>query len=430
MSSATGPLPRSADVVVIGGGIVGSASAYFLAGRGLRVVLLEKGRIAGEQSGRNWGFVRQQARDPAELPLMMASNTMWRSLSGELEADVDWVQGGNLALTPDDATAERYREWQKLGREFGLDTRVLSPREIPGIVPGLRGDWVAGMYTSSDGHADPVKATSAFARAAERRGATIATGHAALGLESAGGSVAGARTAAGAVRAPLVVCAAGVWSRALLRTVGVNLPQHTVTETVAMTEPVAPVTRTCVWAPDLAFRQRVDGRMVISVGGVGLVHVTLDSLRQARLFLPSFLRNRRFLRLRVGGPLAADAWSRLRGDGGPTFTGPDPRPYRRDVLASVAALRRSLPALGGVRVERAWAGRIDATPDALPVIGTVEGVSGLLVATGLSGHGFALGPIVGRIVADLLTGNETEFDLAPMRLSRFAEGTYTTARIL
>src|SRR5262245_5610549 len=146
---------QHADVVVVGGGIVGSATAYYLARRGARVVVLERGEAPGEQSRKNWGFVRQQGRDPSEVPLMMEANRIWRGLEAELGADIEWVQGGNLGLA---ATAERmalFEEWLGVARQFGLDTRLLRPADLPAVVPGLVPGWAGGLHTPSDGHADP-----------------------------------------------------------------------------------------------------------------------------------------------------------------------------------------------------------------------------------------------------------------------------------
>src|SRR5262249_13707279 len=159
-------MERDADVVVVGGGIVGCAAAYYLARRGVRVAVVERGPVHGEQSRKNWGFVRQQGRDPAEIPLGMEANRIWRGLQQELGAALEWLQGGNLARA---ATPERLallESWLSVARQFGLDTRLLAERELGSVVPGLTGGWVGGLYTPSDGHADPGKATDALARAA------------------------------------------------------------------------------------------------------------------------------------------------------------------------------------------------------------------------------------------------------------------------
>src|SRR5438034_10501582 len=148
-------MERDADVVVVGAGIVGCATAYFLARRGARVVVLERGPAPGEQSRKNWGFVRQQGRDPLELPLVMEANRIWRGLERELGADIEWVQGGNLALATDQSRMALFEDWLHVARQFGLDTRLLPARDLTSVVPGLAGNWAGGLHTPSDGHADP-----------------------------------------------------------------------------------------------------------------------------------------------------------------------------------------------------------------------------------------------------------------------------------
>jgi glycine/D-amino acid oxidase-like deaminating enzyme len=419
-------MERESDVVVIGGGIVGCATAYQLARRGARVVLVERSEIAWEQSGRNWGFVRQQGRDPAEVPLMMEGNRIWRSLERELDADVEWIQGGNLALA---ATPERLglmEAWLDVARTHGLETRMVTPAEIGALVPALAGRWLGGLFTPSDGHAEPRKATWALAHAARRHGARLYERVAVEGIETAGGAVRGVVTEAGPVRTRTVVCAAGAWSSRLLRPLGLGLPQRWVRATVARTTPLPPITRAGVWGPAVSFRQRTDGTLNIAAAGAADHDVTLASLQHARLFLPNYWRNRRLFRFHVGRPLVRDLAGLLPGSPArrrpatwDRDLGPEPNPAK--VRRSLDELRRLVPSAGPVRVTRAWAGYIDATPDAIPVIGEA-GPLGLVVATGFTGHGFALGPVVGRLVAELVLDGKPSLDLRAFRFSRFAEG--------
>ena len=132
-------MEREADVVVVGAGIVGCATAYFLARRGARVAIIERAPVPGEQSRKNWGFVRQQGRDPLELPLVVEANRLWQGLERELNADIEWVQGGNLALAADESRMARFETWLPLAREFGLPTRLLRARDLDAVVPGLGG---------------------------------------------------------------------------------------------------------------------------------------------------------------------------------------------------------------------------------------------------------------------------------------------------
>ena len=238
---------QSTDVAIIGGGIAGCASAYYLAKKGLAVTLLEKGEIAGEQSGRNWGFVRQQLRDPLEIPLMIACARLWQGLEAELEADIEWRQGGILHLADTDVEMAKYEAWLEHARAYQLDSRKVSGAEAAALLPGMAHSWIGGIYTPSDGQADPVKTTSAFAKAAQRRGAEIRTGCIVEAIETAGGAVTGLRTEAGEIEAGTVLVAAGAWSARLLRTLGVDLPQLRVRSTVLRTRRAPAKTALGVW---------------------------------------------------------------------------------------------------------------------------------------------------------------------------------------
>ncbi len=418
---------QRADVVVIGGGIVGCAAAYELAKRGAAVTLVEKGRIGGEQSSRAWGFVRQQGRDPDEVPLMIAANQLWQGLSAELGEDIEWVQGGNIGVANDEARMEQFRGWLDVARAHGLDTRILSRAELEELLPGLQGPAVGGMYTPSDGHAEPYKATEALARAARRHGATIITGSAVEGLEREGGRVTGVRTEGGRIDAPVVICAAGAHASAIARMAGLSLPLRVVRSTVAQTEPAPPVTRAGVWAPGIAFRQKPDGSFYIAAGRPSDYHITLDALRHLPLFLPNYLKNRSMFQFHLDGELVKDVARRLPGAKARTHpfahtVGVEPEVNRQTVAATRRNLLALFPHLGNLRVRRAWAGMIDATPDAVPVIGPAEAAPGLVFATGFSGHGFAMGPIAGRLLAELVLDGKPSLDLHAMRFSRFAEG--------
>ncbi len=239
----------NADVVIVGAGIVGCATAYYLARRGVCAVVVDRGTVAGEQSRKNWGFVRQQGRDPLELPLVMEANRIWQTLERELGADLEWVQGGNLALAADDARMARFEGWLSMARQFGVETRLLRARDLPDVVPGIGGTWVGGMHTPSDGHADPEKATDALARAATTRRAVIQLGCAVHAVSTSSGAVSAVVTEQGEIRTSTVVCAAGAWSSRLLRTLGFSLPQRWVRGTVARTTPAPPVTPCAVWVP-------------------------------------------------------------------------------------------------------------------------------------------------------------------------------------
>lgn len=420
-------MKTQADVVIIGGGIMGSATAYELARRGSEVVLLEKDAAGGHQSTRAWGFVRQQGRDLTELPLAIAMNRLWPELSSELGSDVEWRQEGNLMIADSEERMGQFRDWVASSREYGIDTRLVSLQEIRALVPGIQGEWLGGMYTPSDGHAEPSKAPRAFADAARRLGASIEEGCVAEEVMSAGGRGLGVRTDRGTVTAPTVVVAAGGWSSRLLRGLGLSLPQLVVRGTAVETVPVPPITGIGVAVRGgLAFRQRPGGSLYMSIVGGSDHEVTLDSFRYARDFMPNYRANRGFLQWRVTDGLLRDVARSVPGSPA-RVAGFDPRPQieptpNNDIVESCRSeLGKLFPALENTLLARKWAGLIDTTPDGIPVIGAVDELPGLVVATGFSGHGFALGPIVGRVVSELILDGQPSIDLHSFRYSRFAE---------
>ncbi len=417
-----------ADVVIIGGGIVGCAAAYYLAKRNAKVILVEKGRIAGEQSSRAWGFVRIQGRDPDEVPLMVESNRIWRGLEAELEADIEWVQGGNLAIAKDDERAERFRDWLPIARSFGVETRVLTGTQVEGLIPGIKGPFTAGMYTSIDGHAEPGKATEAFAKAAREHGADIRTYTTAEGIDMAGGRVGGVFTDKGHIFADVVINAAGAHAAKLARLAGLSLPQRAVRATVAQTTPVKPVTSIGTWAPGVSFRQKRDGTFYLAGGASSIHDVTLESFRQARMFMPNYLKNRRIFQMNIGRELLHDVRRALPGSEAREHpfahtVDVEPEPDRATAVESIKGFVELFPELyGQVKIRRMWAGMIDATPDAVPVIGEADELPGFIFATGFSGHGFAFGPIAGKLLSELVLDGRPSLDLHAFRFERFAEG--------
>lgn len=414
------PPPRRADAVVVGAGIVGLAAAYELAERGLQVCVLDRSEAGSGQSTRSWGFIRQQGRSVEELPLMIEANRMWQGLEARLGCDLDWVQGGNLRLTDNADRAQDYRRWIETASAYGLDSRVASPAEVGRILPGFTGRYRMAIFTPSDGQVNPVKAVAGYVRALRRLGAHIDENSRATAVVTSGGRVTGVLTEDGLVGASIVVLAAGVGSASLLRRLGLRVPTHFVGQTVALTTAVPPLTQACVWTGEIGLRQARSGALVLSAGGRGDVKVDLGSLatlaspRQLGQALPMYWKNREYLRVRPREVVGAVR----SGRGGGLFS---PAASYSDVARSLAVLTRYFPGLQ-CDVAVAWAGTIDGTPDALPVIEAVDSPSGLVVATGMSGHGFGIAPSVGKLVADLVTDVPTEHDLTPFRIRRFREG--------
>lgn len=424
---------REFDVAIVGGGIVGCYAALHLAKAGHKVGLFEKGRIAGEQSSRNWGFVRMQGRDPAEIPPMIESKRMWAGLEEEIGEKVEWRQGGNLVLADTKERLAQFEDWLAVAKTFQVDSRMVTPAEAAEIVPGLRTEGVVGgLHTPSDGQAEPEKAAPAIAEAARRAGAHIETDCTVDRIEVSAGRVTGLETESGPVRTDAAILCAGAWTKHMLRGVGARMPQLWMRGTVARTSPSGrDAMATGVWA-GVAFRQRIDGSVNIAGGTQADHDIMADTLLDGFGFLPLLRMHNRALNLHLGAPFFDFLGARLSQESLQKalrrHRALDPKPNPKSVAASFQKLKDSLADLGDVHIAKTWAGYIDFTPDFIPVIDRLDTPDGLVVAAGLSGHGFGMGPIAGRLAAELAADGKASLDIAAFRLSRFSDGTKIVAR--
>lgn len=429
--TSDGTLPASADVVVVGGGIVGVATALALAERGVEVLLLEKGGVAAEQSSRNWGWIRVMGRDLREVPLMLEAQRLWDDLAPRLDTDIGYRRSGILYVSATEAEVAHRDAWVAAAQPFGVSSRQIGRDAAVKLMPGLVKSPLGALHTPTDARAEPQKAAPALARLARSLGARIVTGCAVRGFDRMAGRMSGVVTERGLVRTSAVVVASGAWSRLLLKSVGATLPQLKVRNSVARTRPVATGLDGAAALAGFAYRRRLDGGFTVADGDRNQHSLVPDSLRFFRAFQPAFRAEGESVQIGFGGrffdemreirPVPLDrpgAFERVRVL--------DPAPDVGAVTRAVAAMERAFPGLGPLAVEQIWAGLIDVTPDAVPVIGPVEAVPGLVVATGFSGHGFGIGPGAGRLAAELVTGAPPVVDPAPFRLSRFFDGTPIT----
>ncbi|MCF2872565.1 FAD-binding oxidoreductase [Octadecabacter sp. G9-8] len=430
----TAPLPKVADVVVIGGGVIGIMTAWFAARKGLRVVVIEKGRIAGEQSSRNWGWIRQQGRDPAELPIMIEANSIWRGLDAPLRAEIGLKQTGTLFLAHNDAELAKYEAWLPHAKHHGLDTRLLSSREVAQMMPTAARSWTGALWTASDMRAEPWVAVPRLARAAVEQGVQIIENCAARGLDRAAGALRGVVTEHGTIACEKVVLAGGAWSSLFLRRHGIAIPQLSVRATVAATHPVPDVYAGGAVDDRFAFRRREDGGYTLAPEGFHEMYIGPDAFRAFRRYLPQLLANPTATALRPFAPRGyPDAWGtprRWRMDRPGPFEAMrilDPAPNAKKVAQLIDDLRQTFPALGQVGVAAAWAGMIDTLPDVVPVVDHADTIPGLIIATGMCGHGFGIGPGFGRVVADMVAGDDPGHDLSRFRLGRFTDGSRLVA---
>jgi glycine/D-amino acid oxidase-like deaminating enzyme len=419
-------LPEKTGVVVIGGGIIGVATALELAERGVPVVLCEKGAIGAEQSSRNWGWCRQMGRDPREVPLAMESLRLWRRMNERVGAETGFRQAGIIYLSETEKDFAADSKWaDEHARPYQLDTRILGPEEAARVMPGATERWKGAIYTASDGKAEPGKAASALAAAARRAGAKIFTQCAVRGLDLAGGRVAGVVTEKGRIACDQVVLAGGAWSRRFCSNLDIYLPQLMVVNSVQRTQPIDGGIETSGSCARFALRRRLDGGYTVAHGRMNVADIVPDSFRLFFTFLPSM--NLRELRFRIGHRFIEEwrlprRWSLDQTSPFEIVRVLDPEPVPSFLDSALADLKAVFPAFRDVQVAERWAGLIDATPDLVPVISPVERIPGFYLATGFSGHGFGIGPGAGKLMADIVTGVTTPVvDPSPFRYSRFRQ---------
>ena len=417
------PQPQQVEVVVIGGGIAGCSCAYFLARAGCRVALCEKGEIGAEQSSRNWGFVRKQGRAPAELPLMMHSLDIWRSLETELQASFGFFQGGTLYLSDNEQRYAAHQAWLEQAGCYRLDSRFLRRQELEQLLPAIRRQRYEVLYTPSDACAEPDQVMAALAAGCRRQGVQVLTQCAVRGVDVEAGRVAGVVTEHGRIRAAQVVVAGGAWSSYFLRHLGIVLPQLKVIGSVMATVPAANLLQQNIWGRALGLRRRRDGGYNVAFGGQSNADLTPDYLRFLGRFLPTLRASKETVSLTFGRRF----WQELMWPQRWNFDRPtpfeairtlNPPPDLKLLARAHQHLGEVFPALRGLKIARSWAGMIDVTPDELPVIDRVEQLPGLFVSTGYSGHGFGIGPGAGKVVSELVSGQTPAVDLSAFRLSR------------
>ena len=423
-----GPLPKVTDVVVIGAGIVGVMTAWELAKSGLRVVVVEKGRVAGEQSSRNWGWIRSQGRDAAELPIMAEAHAMWRQMAAEIPEDIGLRQAGVTYLASNRDDIARYENWLPSAKAHGLKSEILSMHQTAALFPDAKRGWAGALHTASDMRAEPWIALPAIARAAVRSGVVIVENCAVRTLDISAGRVTGVVTEHGAIDAPQVVLAGGAWSQLFLRRHGMTLPQLSVCATVAATGPLPHIHDGGAVDDRIAFRRRADGGYTLAPSGFHELYVGPDAFRALRGYAKALLADPLGTRVVPAAPRGfPDAWGTRR-----RWSADDISPFEKMRVLNPAPNKARLaklahdfaatfPTLGQVQIKTAWAGMIDTMPDVVPVVDRAP-LAGLTIATGMCGHGFGIGPAFGRITARIVRGEPAQYDMHRFRFGRFTDG--------
>lgn len=428
-------VPKEVDVVIVGGGIVGVCTALAFWRKGVSVAVCEKGEIAGEQSSRNWGWCRTARRDLRELPLSLESLRLWSNLDAELGISTGFQKSGILYIAKDSRQMAAHDEW--LGRakalcgSDALSSALLSPRAVAAHLPELSLKTgipiYGGLFTPTDGGAEPQRAVPQIAAALHRRGVPILTNCAVRGIETSGGAVSAVVTEAGVIRCSSIVIAGGAWSRLLCSRTGIDLPQLVVRSSVLSTTRMGDGPKLSGCHGSVGFRRRDDGSYVVASSTRSLVELTPDSFKLFKIFWPLFRTQRGSVRITlrrsfVDALRQSNNWSLDEQTIFERIRTRSPASVRSCVDAALRDFVALFPQLDGIEIDRSWSGDIDVTPDAIPVISTVDNFPGLVISTGFSGHGFGIGPGAGKLTADLVTHDVPIADPWPFRLSRFSDG--------
>ncbi|MEW6661893.1 MAG: NAD(P)/FAD-dependent oxidoreductase [Bacillota bacterium] len=374
---------KTAEVVIIGGGVHGCSIAYHLARQGCReVVLLEKETLASGGTGRSAAGIRHQFGTEVNIRLATASVRMMETLAEDLKyaPGIELKQGGYLMLAYSEGTLDQLRRNVELQHslDLGIPSRILNPDEVKEIVPHLNMEGIIGAsYCHKDGHVNPFHVTQAFAEAAARLGVEINTFTEVTGIKMQGHKVTGVVTNRGEISCSKVVNAAGPYGAVIGKMVGLDIPLYPERHQILVTEPLEEFLGPMVisFQHGTYFKQTPHGSLLMGVG---------DPLHEVKEF------NQK------------STWQ-----------------FLEDVAKKITY---HLPALKNVRIVRQWSGLYDITPDYQAILGATPKVEGFYLDIGWSGHGLQLGPVVGRVMSEIILGKEPFVNVDVMRLERFETG--------
>jgi sarcosine oxidase subunit beta len=369
-----------ADVIIVGGGIMGAATAFFLRQRGRSVILLERGLVGQQASGTNFGNVRRQGRFLPQLPLANRSREIWGTLPELIGHDVEFLMSGHIRVCYREEQADQFEIYAKEASHYGLKLELVRGAELKARFPFLGPEVLAGSYSEKDGHANPRLAAPAFGRAAARLGTQIVENTEIATVEKEGAEFRATSTDGRTFRAPVLLVTAGAWGSLLSEQFGEPVPIAVHGPQMAVTEPT-------------------------TYGIRPVVGVSSPHIEEVAYFRQIARGN-----IVIGGCARGPAYPDVR------------RAYvlPQNTLLQFRQLHRLAPALARLNIIRVWSGIEGYMPDDRPVMGASGNVSGLYYAFGFCGHGFQLGPGVGDTMAELIDTGSTSTPLEPFDIRRFA----------
>ncbi len=375
MARQLAPLPKSASVVIIGGGVMGTSAAFHLAEAGVDVVLVERAELASGSTSRAAGGIRAQFSDALNIQIAQRSLAAFQQFSKRPGWEIDLKQVGYLFVLSQESDVAMFESHVALQHEYGVPSRMLTAAQATRLCPLLEGeDILAAAFSPDDGHVTPEAVVQGYAFAARALGAQIRVGCEAIDIETSGNEISAVITNRGPIETNVVICTAGAWSRRCGEMVGVELPVTPLRRQVLFTEPMEGL------PPDLPFTIDFESSFYFHREGPGLLLGMSDTNER-----PGFSVE------------TTDDWV--------------PR------LVDIAS--RRAPRIAEVGIRGGWAGLYEVTPDHNAIIGEAAASSRFLYATGFSGHGFLQGPAVGEILRDLVLEQPTFVDIGPLSVDRF-----------
>lgn len=375
-------MKTTAEVLIVGGGAVGNATAYYLAKSGVDVLVLEGSDSIGHGgSSRNGGGVRQSGRDPRELPFAMYGiQHLWPTLSEELGVDVEYHQGGNLRLGKTDRHIKILQGLAERAKNVGLGVEMVDGHTVKELCPFLADDIIGASWCPTDGHANPMRTTLAFYKRARELGARYISGERVVSIRKIRGKARAVVTANGnTYEAETIVLASGFGSRSVAASVGLDLPMTSGYIEALVTEMQPKMFDIMLGTADADFYgHQCDHGSFVFGSGSGL----------------------------------EDFADRNETTG-------DLRTTSLTVSAGCRAVMAYVPALREAKIIRSWGGYCDTTPDHVPIISFVEEVPGLILSCGFCGHGFGTSPAIGFLVSQMARGEETYAPIDALRYDRF-----------
>ena len=364
-----------AEVVVIGGGVVGLASAYFIAQRGMDVVLVDKGIPGWEASGRNGGWASGVPYEEERVDLVKQAIEIWQTLDEELGAPTEFVLGGSLSVALDEEDAGFQDEFLDIKKEWGIEGRKVDLAEMRELLPGVSESAISGVYNPISGQANPQMTSQAWVWALHRIGARVHQNTLVTGIRVEGGRVTAVETSNGDIASERVVIAAGPWSQNIAGMVGHYLPVVPMKIQMLCTLPVPPATKVTWSGLGLYCRQAVMGHLHFGAGH-GLRQDIRDDIH---------------------------------------------KPASTAIIRGTAKrFNQLVPGLAEVPVLRTWAGIMDWTPDHLPIIDKLDGPDGVYVNAGFTGIGFSQHPGAGKAISEVVVDGHCSFDISALNAERFA----------